>query len=115
MAVLSIPIELDKQRNLRFGFKAMAALESLYPEEGFTQIIDNMQGNPKMNDIRNIFWAGLQWEDSGLTLDRTADILDDCDLTEMLSKLMAAVNAALNVKNSQAGVTKAKKEKVTPA
>jgi hypothetical protein len=115
MAVFSVPIELDKQRNLRFGFKAMVALESLYDNRGFTDIVEEIRINPKMGDIQKVFWAGLQWEDSELTMGKTADILDDCNLADVLSKLMEAVNVALKAKNSQAGAEKKKKKNPTPA
>jgi len=117
MAVLSVPIMLDKQRNLKFGFGAMIALEEL-TDKTFFEIIQELQNleNIKITKIRDIMWAALIHEDKELTLDQTTDILDQGQCMDLIGKLMEAVELAVggNEGNVQAGATK-EKGKVTPA
>jgi len=119
MAVLSVPITLDKQRNLKFGFRAMIALEDL-TGKAFFEIIQDLQDleNVKISKIRDVIWAALIHEDKELTLEQTTDILDQGNCMDLVGKLMEAVNLALDEPegNAQAGATeKDQKAKVTPA
>jgi len=117
MAVLSVPIMLDKERHLKFGFGAMIALEDLTGKT-FFEIIQELQDleNIKVSKIRDIMWAALIHEDKELTLEQTIDILDQGNCMDLLGKLMEAVELAMggNEGNDPAGATK-EKGKVTPA
>jgi len=119
MAVLSVPIMLDKQRNLKFGFRAMITLEDLTGKT-FFEIIQDLQDleKVKVSKIRDVMWAALIHEDKELTLEQTIDILDQGNCMDLLGKLMEAVNLALGETegNAQAGAVKKKaKGKTTPA
>jgi hypothetical protein len=109
MAVLSVPITLDKQRNLKFGFRAMIALEDLTGKT-FFEIIQDLQDleNVKISKIRDIIWAALIHEDKELTLEQTTDILDQGNCMDLVGKLMEAVSLALGETegNAQAGAVK---------
>ena len=119
MAVLSVPVMLDKERHLKFGFGAMIALEDLTGKT-FFEIIQDLQDleNVKVSKIRDIMWAALIHEDKELTLEQTIDILDQGNCTDLIGKLMEAVSLALGETegNAQAGaVKKDQKANATPA
>lgn len=117
MAVLSVPIMLDKERHLKFGFGAMIALEDLTGKT-FFEIIQELQDleNIKVTKIRDIMWAALLHEDKGLTLDQTTEILDQGQVMDLVGKLMEAVELAMggNEGNALAGAVKTT-AKATPA
>lgn len=66
-----INIELDKPRRLRFDINALADAE----EELGTGIGKALQMRAGIREIRALLWAGLKWEERGLTLSRTGMIL----------------------------------------
>jgi hypothetical protein len=101
MAILSVPITLDKQRNLRYGFKSMELLEDLFPGKGFLEVMDDFRSNPKMKTLRKIMYAGLVHEDPELTPEKVGDIIDGLTLGELMEKLLEASEGALTEKNSE--------------
>jgi hypothetical protein len=89
-----VEFEVDgKVKKLRFDFNAIADLEqqagagvgSLFSEE-----------RVGYHTIRLLFWAGLRWEDQGLTMQRTGMILKQLleeghsleDLSTMITKAL---------------------------
>ena len=66
-----INIELDKPRRLRFDINAIADAE----EELGTGIGKALQMRAGIREIRALLWAGLKWEERGLTLSRAGSIL----------------------------------------
>jgi hypothetical protein len=107
MAVLSVPIVLDKPRNLKYGFKAMEALETKYGDEiGFLELVNTIRTSPKMKMIGDLIWAGLIHEDPELTREDVSDILDASDLETLVGTISKATEAALKQKNAQAAATK---------
>lgn len=91
MAVLSVPIILDKERNLRFGFAAMMVLEKQFPGKSFLDIIKEIQEKPTITMLVHIIWAGLIHEDKSLTPDKVAKILDNSDFEDLLGKVNEAL------------------------
>lgn len=67
----AIPIELDKLRRLRFDINALSDFE----EAMGTGIMAAMKTNMGIRAIRTMCWAGLKWEDRGLTQERMGTIL----------------------------------------
>lgn len=68
-----VSVELDKPRRLRFDINAISDAE----EELGTGIGKALQMRAGIREIRALLWAGLKWEDRGLTLERTGYILQD--------------------------------------
>ena len=66
-----VNIELDKPRRLRFDINALADAE----EELGTGIGKALQMRAGIREIRALLWAGLKWEERGLTLARAGSIL----------------------------------------
>jgi urease accessory protein UreF len=81
---------LDRERTLRITWRS---LETLEEQHGLTlHELSEQLGQQQMKAIRHIVWLGLLHEDPGLTLDATADLLDQADLVEVATaavKLLA--------------------------
>lgn len=75
MATSYIFVDLDKQRKLKFDFNALADVEAVLGA-GVGYIFK--QENMGFNAIRALYWAGLKWQDKGLTMERTGKILQKC-------------------------------------
>lgn len=67
-----VPIELDRPRRLRFDANALADLEGVMGM-GLSRIMSEEQIGVRA--FRAMIWAGLKWEDRGLTLERAGRIL----------------------------------------
>lgn len=64
-------LDLDKPRELRFGFKAMRELRLKFGNRSLDQLM-----NIKVDEMPILAWAGLKWEDKTLTPDKVEDLLD---------------------------------------
>jgi hypothetical protein len=60
----AIPIELDKQRRLRYDLTALADIEERLGVDSITEFFEQPL---KFSTIRTILWAGLIHEDENLT------------------------------------------------
>lgn len=90
--VTSIPIELDKERTLKFDLNAFIELETIY---GSVQaVLDRMQTG-SIKAVRDILWAGLIHEDESLTPKAVGAMIDMSNLEELTSALTRAVEGAL--------------------
>lgn len=67
----SIPIELDKMRNLRFGTNALINFQDI---TGKT--VQEVNKRASLKDLRALLFCGLEWEDSTLTLEDIGNLLD---------------------------------------
>ena len=119
MAILSVPIVLDKPRNLRFGMEAMIAIEDetgrCFPRSIAT-LVGAKTGKFSMKDFRNLIWAGLKHEDENLTPKQVSEILDNSDFEDLLGRIAQAVEGAIGEQgNPKAGATKKAEAKSTPA
>jgi len=64
-------LKLDKDRELRFGFRALKTLRDEFGDRSLDQLL-----NIKMDEIPKLIWAGLKWDDATLTVDRVTHLLD---------------------------------------
>lgn len=101
MAVFSVPIQLDKKRNLKYGIEAMMKLEELYPGKGFMDIIGLLQEKPTITLIVNVLCAGLSHEDDTLTPKKLAKILDDADIEDLIGIINKAIMGATPEPNNE--------------
>jgi hypothetical protein len=92
MPIQSIPIELDKPRNLRYGIGTQIKVEKLLGCK-ITQIDMSKIG---MEEWAKIVYAGLEWEDKTLTVDKTIALIDDNadNVEDVIDKAAEAFNAA---------------------
>jgi len=65
-------LDLDKKREIRFGFKALRALRKKWGNKSIEKVLDF-----HMDEIPALILFGLQWEDKDLTLDKLETILDE--------------------------------------
>lgn len=80
-------IELDKHRNLRYGYKALILMEEMLK----TNLANINMGKLSMKDIAVILFCGLKHEDPLLTLDKLIEIIDEFgDIKELSSKISEA-------------------------
>ena len=109
MAKQFTPIQLDKQRNLRYGHKALILVEDSMGRSLSKLNFEDL----KLRELTKLLWAGLVHEDPMLTLDQLIDIIDDCDsmniIEEIAEKIGLAISEAFG-KNQPAPAQKARKK-----
>jgi len=90
-----VEIELDKPRRLRFDVNAIADLEEKLGIS-FGHLLHPSRAG--FSSYRGLVWAGLKWEDRGLTLERAGNMLQQYfanggteeQLTEWIDKALVA-------------------------
>lgn len=87
-----VGIELDKQRNLRFGMVALMKIEDKLGRP-FASI--DFENDLHYKDLAVIIWAGLEHEDKTLTPERVAELIDDySDIQTVMLKIGDAMTEA---------------------
>lgn len=84
------PITLDKERNFRYGMKALSLIEKKL-KKNIGQIDFN---NLSIEETMTIVWAGLFHEDKDLTVDSLMDIIDEHDIK--IGAVVEAMGIAIN-------------------
>ena len=98
-------LELDKPRELRFGFKATRLIRQKFGDRSLDQLM-----NMKVDEIPVLVWAGLKWEENGLTVEKVEDLLDAAipktytilQITEIALEALAA-QMGVDIKKAKAG------------
>lgn len=67
----SVPIELDKVRNLRYGTNALCQMEDMLGKS-----ISRLDEETGMKEFRVMLYCGLKWEDRKLTLMDVGNLMD---------------------------------------
>ncbi|TLN02802.1 gene transfer agent family protein [bacterium] len=83
------PIKLDKIRNLRYGFAAIAKIEDRL-DIGIAEINLN---KIRLSQLATIVWAGLEHEDKNLSPEWVLETIDAYDLS--LEEIGKAVGNSL--------------------
>jgi len=86
-------LELDKPRELRFGFKATRLIRQRFGDRSMDQLL-----NIKVDEVPVLAWAGLKWEDNALTVEQVETLLDEAipktytimKVTEIILEALAA-------------------------
>lgn len=100
MPKLKIPIKLDRERNIRFTTGALLECEEHY---GKTYREFDIQ-NWDLKNIVYLLYQGLKHEDADLTLEKTAELIDEADsFRDVFDKIAEAYAAAFVGKNRVAG------------
>lgn len=92
---LYVEVQLDKPRRLRFDVNALADLEEKMGVS-FAMLLHPSRAG--FSSYRGLIWAGLKWEDRGLTLERAGNMLQtyfanggtEDQLTEWIDKALVA-------------------------
>jgi hypothetical protein len=104
-----VEIVLDKPRHLLYTFNAFRKAEmELTKNWGKRVTIPQVLGDLyngdsqslmseklSITDILIILWAGLVHEEKGLTIDHVGDMVGFTDLTDVLTKIMEALNVGM--------------------
>lgn len=85
MAKPFVVIELDKHRNLRYGYKALVQIEEIL-ETNLSSIDMNKL---TLKDTAVILFCGLNHEDNTLTVKKIIDILDEYSDVEYVAVKIA--------------------------
>lgn len=121
----SVPIQLDKKRNLRFDTNAICLLEeeldiSFFKVAelfGFSfddidvaekiakkgaeslspKVAIDMANRIKLKNLRILLWVALLHEDKDLTLEQVGNLMDDIDSVMLIEKLLEAYSMAIPV------------------
>lgn len=84
-------LELDKHRNLRYGYKALIEIEEMLGL-GISKINFNAL---RLKDMAIIIFCGLKHEDESLTVDKVIDLIDShSDIESITRKLAEAIESA---------------------
>ena len=81
---LAIKIHLDKERILKYSFRAIKLLEEKFdvPFGQLDQVLNDTD-KLKVDDIITLIWAGLIHEDKDLKHEQVYDLLDESDYSFM--------------------------------
>jgi hypothetical protein len=86
-----------EEKLLRFDFNAMADLEDHF-DKGISTIFDSNRIG--FSTIRALYWAGLKWKISGLTIEKAGAMLSDkmesegISFNELMTPITKAITAA---------------------
>lgn len=79
-----IYVKLDRERELRYGFKAIKLLEQEYDNKPFLQLLeilseDLMKGKMSIDQLSFLVYIGLIREDKEMTREKTIELLEESD------------------------------------
>lgn len=93
-----ILIELDKPRTLRYGINALVTVEELLGKPLTIRDFNSIS----VKDLRAILYAGLYHEDSSLTPEKAADLIDEySDIETVAQKIGEAMSLAFGGNNKK--------------
>jgi hypothetical protein len=96
------PITLDKERNLKYGMKAIDTLEKKFKKDILSVVRGFQNGMPTMQDLSVILWAGLVHEDKDLTPDKAMDLVDDySNIKYAVESIFEALGDSLGMKKEE--------------
>ena len=79
-----IYVKLDRERELRYGFKAIKLLEQEYDNKPFLQLLEIlsenlMKGEMSIDQLSFLVYIGLVREDKEMTRERAIELLEESD------------------------------------
>jgi hypothetical protein len=87
-----IPIQLDKERHLKFDLNSFAELEELYGN--INTAFEAMQKG-SIKAIRAMLWCGLIHEDKSLTLEQVGKMVHLGNMNEVMNAITQAIYEAM--------------------
>lgn len=99
------PIKLDKERQLRYGMRAVSLIEKKFKKPMSKIDMDNLT----MEETAVFIWAGLTHEDKNLSPDRVIDLVDQySSISLVLPLVIEAYLGAFPTEEITEGVNEAK-------
>jgi len=93
-------VKLDRERELRYGFKAIKLLEQEYDDVPFIQLLEELsenliKGKLSIDQVSFLVYIGLVREDKEMTREKTIELLEESDydlpsIAELLMKIFQA-------------------------
>jgi hypothetical protein len=93
-----IPLQLDKERVLKFTLNSFAELEDMYGS--VDQAMKSLEGG-SMKAVRTLLWAGLIHEDPTLTPQTVGAMITMDDLETISASLITAMNLSMPEKDDK--------------
>jgi hypothetical protein len=93
-------IELDRPRELRFGFKALKVIEGTF-KKSLMEIVGEGLNKLKSNDIERILYAGLKEDDNDLEFDKVEELLNKTSYFNLITKMTDAIYKAYGVEETK--------------
>lgn len=93
----SVPVELDKTRNLRLGVNAICDIEAITGKP-----ISQLNDGAGFTEIRAILYCGLRWESKDITLEEVGEMMEESDLDYIGNKIGEAIELALPTEKKKA-------------
>jgi hypothetical protein len=94
-----IILKLDKDRELRYGFKALRLLREKFGNKSLSEMMEL-----QVDEIPQLIWAGLKLEDKDLTVEKVEDLLDDAITLKKTYTIMDVTSMGLEALALQMGV-----------
>ena len=104
-----VPINLDKQRRLRFDTNAFCMLEEITGKS-----FEEVASKAGITEIRAMLYCGLYWDNHDLTLEATGEIIDAVMREDRLEELSEAIGKAADLAmgtTSKKAISKKKKKR----
>jgi len=106
-------LDLDKPRELRFGFKSLRAIREKFGNKSLSELM-----NIEVDEIPVLVLHGLSWDEKALTLDQVENLLDAAipkkytvlGITTLILEALAA-QMGIDTKKVTAGDLEKKKKK----
>ena len=90
------PIQLDKARNLKYGYRGLSLAEEALGMS-INEIITKANiGTMTIKETFTMIWAGLFHEDNALTVEKVMDLVEEHSDLETVTEAMAkAIDASM--------------------
>lgn len=102
-------LELDRPRELRFGFKALKVIESMF-KKSLIDIVKAGLNELKSEDIEKILHAGLKDDDSELEFGKMEDLLNKTSYVDLITKMTEAIYKAYGIEDTEDETIKVQEE-----
>lgn len=103
-------IRLDKARNLRYSWNALAMLEEGLGRPTSSVVEELNNRTLAFKTLRYVLYCGLKHEDESLTLEQVGDMVDASNVADVMAAVVKALMAALVGEKAAAEADKAAKE-----
>lgn len=71
-----VNIDLDKPRHIRYDYNSVCDFEEK-SNKSIQELMTNDGLKLGFSSLRNLLWAGLKWEENGLTVQRVGNMIQD--------------------------------------
>ena len=95
-----VTIQLDKDRNLFYGMRALRKIQEVTGKNPYGADFWN---NLDAQSVSTVLWAGLLHEDSSLSIEQVEELIDTyADLQTAFSRMAEALQSAMGTETTEA-------------